>query len=439
MPQQDKSVCMFVWNMFTNDARVMRECTTLTQAGYKVSLICIRGKGQPYLETVCGFSVYRVEKEFPLVTQLFGLHRRLLRHKPLLALCLLLAAAAASGLWLLNPVLSIVFAALYILFFAAYACKVPAAFNKLGAVLRMMHTGRRMNADIYHANDLNTLPQACFCARFRRGKKAYLVYDSHEVQTSRTGYSKNVYYIERHFIRWADLIFCENETRAAYMRSLYPVSPKPLYNYPNYYDCDARESEKIDLRALLDIPSEEPILLYQGGIQYGRGLDKLVEAAPLFQKGIVVFIGSGRFKPELEELIRSKGVEKRVRLLPKVPLSELPRYTMNGYLGFQVLNNTCFNHYSAASNKLFEYIMAGVPVVASGFPEFKKVIEESGAGLLVDSSAPASIAGAVNRQTGDEALRESMAVACRKAAKRYNWENQKDYFLKAYSEIGKGR
>ena len=52
------------------------------------------------------------------------------------------------------------------------------------------------------------------------------------------------------------------------------------------------------------------------------------------------------------------GLQDKVKFLSKVPLAELPKYTQNAYLGFQVLNNVCFNHYSASSNKLFEYMMS---------------------------------------------------------------------------------
>lgn len=66
------------------------------------------------------------------------------------------------------------------------------------------------------------------------------------------------------------------------------------------------------------------------------------------------------------------GLEEKIRFIPKVPLAELPKYTKNGYIGFQVLNNVCFNHYSASSNKLFEYMMSQVPVVACNFPEIDR-------------------------------------------------------------------
>ena len=124
-----------------------------------------------------------------------------------------------------------------------------------------------------------------------------------------------------------------------------------------------------------------------------------------------------------------------VRLMGMVPMEELSRYTVNAYLGFQILNNVCFNHYSAASNKLFEYIMAGVPVLAADFPEFRNVIKNHKVGLLVNSHDYKSIADAVNYLVSDEELREVLSRNCYEAAKKLNWNNHKDEFIGEYAKI----
>ncbi len=202
-------------------------------------------------------------------------------------------------------------------------------------------------------------------------EKKPLIYDSHEVQTSRTGYDSPWYKkFEQFFINRMDAMMVENDTRAKYNEDLYGFYPYVLHNYPT--EQISEETEKVDLHKILGLPEDEKILLYQGGIQTGRGLEKLVEAYPQFDEGTLVFIGDGRIKEELQAMVKERNLEDGIKFLPKVPLKELPKYTKNGYLGFQVLNNVCFNHYSASSNKLFEYMMARVPVVACDFPEIKK-------------------------------------------------------------------
>lgn len=149
----------------------------------------------------------------------------------------------------------------------------------------------------------------------------------------------------------------------------------------------------------------------------------------------LVFIGDGRIKPELERMVNEMDLNHKVKFLPKVNLSDLPNYTKNAYLGFQVLNNVCFNHFSASSNKLFEYIMSHVPVVACSFPEIKRVVEGEHVGLCVDSHDHVEIANAVNVLLENEILRNEMSENCKQAKLKYNWEVEKENLLTIYKRV----
>lgn len=85
---------------------------------------------------------------------------------------------------------------------------------------------------------------------------------------------------EKFLLRFTDICIHENDTRAAYIEDRYHFYPKVVHNYPN--KVYPEEATGIDIHQLLDIPPLEPILLYQGGVQTGRGLDKLIEATALF-------------------------------------------------------------------------------------------------------------------------------------------------------------
>ena len=85
-----------------------------------------------------------------------------------------------------------------------------------------------------------------------------------------------------------------------------------LHNYP--IPTLPEESTVVDLHELLMLPEDEPILLYQGGIQTGRGLEKVVEAVPMMEAGTLVFIGDGKIKPELIKKVESMGLEHRVMI-----------------------------------------------------------------------------------------------------------------------------
>ncbi|RXJ01671.1 glycosyltransferase [Anaerobacillus alkaliphilus] len=419
-----KKVCMFVWNHFTNDARVLRECTTLSANGFDVDLICIGDKGLlNYEEHNSHFKVYRVRR-YPVSLQLLQKVYRGFAKRKLVAV---LALTLLAYVYPLGPLLTL-------LILLLVKTKLSTLWIRGSIFTRMVARGFLKNYNFYHSNDLNTLPQGFVCAKLRY-KKKLLIYDSHEVQTSRTGYEGAFHgKLEAFLIRKVDSMIVENHTRAKYNEDLYGFYPHVVHNYP--FKLDDKIVKKAFLHQILGLPKEEKILLYQGGIQTGRGLDKLIMAARLFREGTLVFIGDGRIKPELIKLVREMNLEKKVKFLPKVPLEDLPSYTQNAYLGFQVLNNVCFNHFSASSNKLFEYMMSGVPVVACSFPEIKHVVEGEKIGLCIDSHNHLEIARAVNILLERTYIHEEMKRNCLSVRTKYNWEAEQIQFLNVYQRTG---
>jgi glycosyltransferase involved in cell wall biosynthesis len=425
-----KKVGMFVWNHFTNDARVLRECTALSEAGYDVDLFCIHDPNDPSLprfeQRNHRFRVYRLRR-YPVLLELMQkMYRFSTQNKLFGVFCLALWGALAY----LAPLAVIPITLLAVLLLKT---KIRVLWVRGSLILRMILKGYRGNYDIYHSNDLNTLPQGYISAKWRLKPKK-LIYDSHEVQTSRTGYSSPIHgKLEAFLIKKIDKMMVENNTRAKYNEDLYGFYPHVVHNYP--FKSISKSEDKVDLYEILTIPRDEKILLYQGGIQTGRGLDKLIQAVPKFDEGVLVLVGDGKIKKELQAMVEQMGLQDKVKFHPKVPLAELPKYTRNGYLGFQVLNNVCFNHYSASSNKLFEYMMAGVPVVACSFPEIKRVVENDGTGICVDSHDPDDIARAVNTLLENKELRDSYSANSQKAKDKYNWEEEKSIFLDIYAAV----
>ncbi|MCA1021044.1 glycosyltransferase [Halobacillus litoralis] len=427
----NNNVCMYVWNHFTNDARVLRECTALSDQGYHVDLVCIHDpdeQGLPmYDERNENFRVFRVRR-YPLMLEFIqNVCNFLLANK--------IIGAAALALWLMCFYLSpLIIGSFSLLLLILLKTKVKVAWVRGSIILRMILKGYNSKYSIYHSNDLNTLPQGYICSKLRFNKRL-LIYDSHEVQTSRTGYDSSYHgKLESFLITRIDSMIVENHTRAQYNDDLYGFYPSVVHNYP-FQSEKNHNQESMDIYQMLGIPIDEKILLYQGGIQTGRGLDKLIKAAPLFKEGILVFIGDGKIKPELERMVEDMELGAKVKFLPKVPLEELPLYTRNAYLGFQVLNNVCFNHYSASSNKLFEYMMSGVPVVACNFPEIRKVVENENMGICVDSHDHEDIAHAVNLILENEELRNKYSTNAFRASEHYNWEREKNSLLHVYSSL----
>ncbi|MFB3170012.1 glycosyltransferase [Neobacillus sp. 179-C4.2 HS] len=425
---RSRRVGMFVWNHFTNDARVLRECTALSEAGYEVDLICIHDPKDPNLpmfeQRNERFKVYRLRR-YPVLLELMRkAYRFSIQNK--------LYGVFGLVIWaLLDYLAPLLMIPLTLLAFILVKTKLNVIWVRGSLILRMILKGYTGKYDIYHSNDLNTLPQGYISSKWRL-KPRKLIYDSHEVQTSRTGYNSPFHgKLEAFLIKKIDEMIVENNTRAKYNEDLYGFYPHVVHNYP-FKQQKTNNQEKVDLHEILNIPRHEKILLYQGGIQTGRGLDKLIKAVPHFKEGVLVLIGEGKIKKELQAMVKEMGLEDKVKFHPKVPVGDLPKYTRNGYIGFQVLNNVCFNHYSASSNKLFEYMMAGVPVVACSFPEIQRVVEGDKTGVSVDSHDPISIANGVNWLLEHHEKYKEMKVKSIKASQKYNWDNEKSIFLNIY-------
>lgn len=427
-----KKVTMFVWNHFTNDARVNRECTTLADNGYDVNLIAINDPKNPaisaYEEISNTFKVHRV-KRYPWLLQAYQDHgKKFLLVVAGVQVVIIPSLFYISFTLMAAYLLSLVVAAGMIKF-----KKIRKWFINGAIITRMILKGYIQNADIYHANDLNTLPQAIVCSKLRLKPKP-LIYDSHEVQSDRTGYNpKTIKRIESFMLKFVDQMIVENHTRAKYNEDIYGFYPKTLYNYSEKYNIE--EKPQINLHKKIGINEDEKILLYQGGLQQGRGLELLIEAMDEIKEGHLLFIGGGKLTQPLKEQAEASKQAYRIHFLDKVPFQELPSYTREAYLGFQVLQNICFNHYSASSNKLFEYMMAHVPVISCDFPEIKKVVEETNTGLVVDSHNATEIANAVNQLVKDTSLRNQLSENTKQAKEIYNWNNEKSKLLEVYNQF----
>jgi len=128
------------------------------------------------------------------------------------------------------------------------------------------------------------------------------------------------------------------------------------------------------------------------------------------------------------------GVGERVTILPSVPLDHLIGWTREADLGVTLLEDTCENHRLALPNKLFEYIVAGVPVIASALPETERVVREYGIGWTADARDPSSVAEAIRtglRDGGDPAI----AAGLQRAAAELRWAVEQQRLLDLYAAL----
>ena len=299
----------------------------------------------------------------------------------------------------------------------------------------MKETVLDVESSIYHASDLYTLPAQAAAAKRHRGK---LVYDARELYpnvASTTGRPWAHWFwrtLEWRFSRKADLVSTVSPSIADQLVSRYRIkSPVVLYNVPEFEEVPPSSV----IRNALGIGPDTCIILHQGNVQKDRGCFVLAEAMKQVDHAVLVFLGGGPLKEQLKDYVNKEGLGDRVRFLAKVDPSMLLAYTASADVGVTLLEDTCLNHRFALPNKLFEYFMAGVPVLASDLPEIRRVVNAFDAGVLVDPAHVDHVAQGLQKMVKKPELREALARNTSAVLKTYSWEQASQEFVIRYKDL----
>jgi glycosyltransferase involved in cell wall biosynthesis len=149
----------------------------------------------------------------------------------------------------------------------------------------------------------------------------------------------------------------------------------------------------------------------------------------------LIFLGYGPERETLEHLTRRLGLEDRVLFLDPVAPDEVLAYTAGATIGVTLLEDTCLNHRYALPNKLFDYLMAGVPVLASDLPELRTLVQGYNVGKTADSSDPDDVARALMEMLGSETDRNTWIRNAERLCETFNWENASQRFTKAFRRL----
>jgi glycosyltransferase involved in cell wall biosynthesis len=380
-------VVMLVLNPFTHDTRVHKEASTLAGAGYDVRVLALCKGDVPAYEERSGYRIQRL--------QLASLRHQGGR----------LAPARKYYEWMQQV--------------AAVTAKEP--------------------AHVYHAHDANTLISA-YRPVTRDG--ARWVYDAHELETGRNFQGSHLAGIYRNFwampekllIRRVDRVITVNQSIADLLAKTYAIAaPTVIMNAPPY----SRPAKSKRLHEELGIPTDQRIVLYQGAVSAGRGVDVALRSLLELPENIAfVALGDGNARQALIGLAEELGLAARAYFPGYMPLAELLDYTVSADVGLAPFQKTSLNNYYALPNKLFEYAMVGLPVVASDFPEMRRVVTTFEVGELVhDPTSPAEFAAAIRRIFADPARYAALQDNARRLAEEFNWEHEAHRLLALYAEL----
>lgn len=296
---------------------------------------------------------------------------------------------------------------------------------------------RAHDYDIYHIHD----PELLFVGillKLVTGKK--IIYDVHE------DYPRSIQ--SKYWIPWylrslisVAMAFAE-QLSSYFMDAIIPVTDTIENRFKRKKTIQIRNYPLLDYKFSI-IPTMQPRrkirLLYIGGVSRERGIFEIIDSLKYVDnKCQVEFIIMGKIEhQEAEEYIREhenlgvvyKGFQNR---------DEVKKSLVESDIGIVCLHPNGRYEY-ALPVKLFEYMAAGLPVIASNFDSWRPYIEENECGVLVNPLRPEDIANAIEKLAYDYELRIRMGQQGRQAVlDKYNWDNEKNKLLNLYKELLNG-
>lgn len=282
----------------------------------------------------------------------------------------------------------------------------------------------KSKANLFFAEDIYTLPFVLFAAKL---KNVPVVYDSREVYSQLAGLvnkqhiQRLIVFIEKFCIRKVNLTMTTGHLDSAHIEKQYSIPPTfVMRNLPLYTE----NILPFDFRTHYNIPANKSLLLYQGAVLHGRGLKVILPLLPSLPDCVLIVVGGGEqaeyYKNEVERL----RLQKQVIFHGKVSQVELLQFTAGADIGLALIENLSTSYYYALPNKMFEYIQAGVPSIASNFPQMQEIVDTYRTGLCVNPEDMGQITESVLHLISDKEKYGIIKENCRAAAKELSWENE---------------
>ena len=401
-------ICLITHTHVASNPRLVKEADALHRAGFQVKVIY--GDLMPAVRTLdktildkAPWPYTRIESGSPPVTMI-----RMALQKS--------ARIVASSGWI--PHLSIAVWAHFRL------------THKLASVASMEP------ADLYIAHNLAALPAAAIAARRRQARLGFDAEDFHIGELSDDPRDATELAV-RHKIERTLLPFCEHLTAAspgiarAY-HERYQVSMKPILNVFPLAEAPASPERQGGDRC----GPEPSIYWFSQTIGPGRGLEEIIKAAGRMRTRVRLHLRgtpASKYREQLAEVARAAGLADRLHFLPPAPPGEMVRLAACHDMGLSVEPGRDLNNRLCLGNKIFTYLLAGVPFVMSRTPAQEEIAQDLGkAALLVDIHNTGLVAAALDGILSDQAKRKrARQMAWRLGQQRYNWDVEQEQFLQS--------
>ena len=285
--------------------------------------------------------------------------------------------------------------------------------------------------DLLVSNDLDTLLPNYLVSKWR---KKELVYDSHEYFCGELSViSKPVSYkvwhgIEKHCFPKLKTVITVSQSIVDQYEKEYGIRPYLVRNIPL-----AKTYPVTETRQSLQMPEDKTVLLLQGaGINEGRGAEELVQSMQYLPDCHLFIVGDGTVVPQLKEMSKQLHLQDKVTFVSRQTPEKLFNYTSLADIGICPGKDLGLNAHFSLPNKIFEYIKAGTPLVVTDLPEWRRIVNQYGVGIVAEGVTPDKFAEAVEK-ISDPARLSQCRENCRTAARELTWENEERVLEEVYA------
>ena len=269
--------------------------------------------------------------------------------------------------------------------------------------------------DILLSNDLDSL-FANYAISVLQNKK--LVYDSHEL------FPEIPELVHRPFVKkfWTSLeklvlpklknTYTVCKSIADYYNERYATNFKIVRNLPTL--------KKVEVGKLPFSTDGKKIIIYQGALNIGRGLELMIDAMEYLENYLLIIAGNGDIYTDLKERSKNKSVQDKVHFLGKLLPSELQKITPLADIGLSLEEDLGLNYRYALPNKIFDYIQAEIPILVSDLAEMKQIVTKYKVGEIIQLRTPKALAAQIQK-----ILKNEYSESILKAKQELTWDHEK--------------
>ena len=271
--------------------------------------------------------------------------------------------------------------------------------------------------------------------RISKKRKLPRVYDAHELFTELTEVKRRPMVsaiwqrVEKLAVPQFPFGYTVNGFIAGELKNRYAVNYEVIRNMP-YRQMKEQHSFT---REKYKIP-HEAFFLYQGAVNEGRSFETLIPAMKIVRAKLVI-AGDGNFMEQAKTIAKKEGLEEKIIFTGLISPAELRQLTPLAFAGITIFQEEGLNQYYSLANRYFDYIQAGIPQVCVDYPEYAALNKLHETAVLVEDVSPVTLSLAMNKLLSDIVLYSELKNACTNAAEEFCWERESKHLVAYWKKL----